>query len=84
MMNHSSSEPRDAPGAFRVWANAHGEFAGPEQALARALAGTVAGAMADAAQDDEIGRLRAEALAAIEATADLTWWDLVNYHGAWS
>ena len=59
MMNHSSSEPRDEPGAFRVWANAHGEFAGPEQALARALA-------------------------AIEATADLTWWDLVNYHGAWS
>ena len=59
MMNHSSSEPRDEPGAFRVWANAHGEFAGPKQALARALA-------------------------AIEATADLTWWDLVNYYRAWS
>ena len=60
-----------------------GEFAGPEQALARAVAGTVAGAMADAIQDDELGRFRAEALAAIEATGDLAWWDLVNYYRAW-
>ena len=60
-----------------------GEFASAEQALARALAGTVAGAMADAIQHDELGRFRAEALAAIEATADLTWWDLVNYYMAW-
>jgi len=72
MMNHSSSEPRDAAGAFRVWAYAQRGLRILRQAgFGRAEVSTER-------------LLRAEALAAIEATADLTWWDLVNYHGAWS
>ncbi len=59
-----------------------GVFADPAQALGRALAGPTRGAMADAIPDTERGRFRAEAIAAIEATANLAWWELVNYYRA--
>ena len=59
-----------------------GAFADPAQALGRAIAGPTRGAMADAIPGTERGRFQAEAVAAIEATADLGWWELVNYYRA--
>ncbi len=59
-----------------------GAFADPAQALGRALAGPTRGAMADAIPDTDRGRFQAEAMAAIEATAKLCWWELVNYYRA--
>ncbi len=59
-----------------------GAFADPAQALGRAIAGPTRGAMADAIPDTERGRFQAEAVAAIEATANLGWWEVVNYYRA--
>lgn len=59
-----------------------GAFTDPAQALGRAIAGPTRGAMVDAIPDTERGRFRAEAIAAIEAIANLAWWELVNYYRA--
>jgi hypothetical protein len=59
-----------------------GTFTDSQQALGRAIAGPTRGAMADAITEAERGRFQAEAVAAIEATANLGWWELVNYYRA--
>ncbi len=59
-----------------------GTFADAEQALGRAIAGPIRGAMVDAIPNAERGRFQAEAVAAIEAAANLGWWELVNYYRA--
>jgi SAM-dependent methyltransferase len=59
-----------------------GTFADAAHALGRAIAGPTRGAMADAITEAERGRFQAEAVAAIEATANLGWWELVNYYRA--
>ncbi len=59
-----------------------GAFADPAQALGRAIAGPTRGAMVDAIPDTERRRFQAEAVAAIGATVNLGWWELVNYYRA--
>jgi len=59
-----------------------GAFADPAQALGRAIAGPTRGAMVDAIRGTERGRFQAEVVAAIEATGNLGWWEMVNYYRA--
>lgn len=59
-----------------------GVFADPAAALGRAIAGPTRGAKVDGIPDPERDRFQAEAVAAIEATADLSWWHSVNYYRA--
>ncbi len=59
-----------------------GMFANPLEALRRAVAGPTRGAMVDAVPASLRQRFQADALAAIEATGDLSWWELVNYYVA--
>jgi SAM-dependent methyltransferase len=59
-----------------------GVFGNSAQALDRAAAGPTRGAMVDAIPIAERGRFQAEAVAAIEAAANLGWWELVNYYRA--
>ncbi len=59
-----------------------GTFADAAHALGRAIAGPTRGAMVDAIPSAERARFQAEAVAAIEATANLGWWELVNYYWA--
>ena len=57
-----------------------GTYADADQALGRAIAGPTRGSMADAVPAAERARFQAEAVAAIKATANLGWWELVNYY----
>ncbi len=57
-----------------------GVFAGATEALDRALAGPSRGELADAIAEGQRPQFRADALAAIEATANLSWWWLVDYY----
>lgn len=59
-----------------------GTLADAGQALSRAIAGPTRGEMTDAIPEAERGRFQAEAVAAIEATGHLGWWELVNYYRA--
>lgn len=59
-----------------------GVFADPLQAFRRAVAGPTRGAMVDAIPADDRAQFQDDALAAIEASSDLTWWELVNYYVA--
>jgi len=59
-----------------------GTFADAAHALGRAIAGPTRGAMVDAITAAERGRFRAEAVAAIDVTGNLGWWELVNYYRA--
>ncbi len=57
-----------------------GVFLGATLALDRALAGPSGGELADAIPQVQQAQFRADALRAIEAAADLTWWRMVNYY----
>jgi SAM-dependent methyltransferase len=59
-----------------------GTFTDAGQALARAIAGPTRGAMADAIPLTERARFKVEAIAAIHASANLGWWELVSYYQA--
>ncbi|MDQ6885424.1 MAG: methyltransferase domain-containing protein [Candidatus Dormibacteraeota bacterium] len=59
-----------------------GVFATPVEALGRAVAGPTRGEMVDAIQPAAGAKFQADALAAIEAAGDLSWWEIVNYYVA--
>ncbi|MEO6795482.1 MAG: methyltransferase domain-containing protein [Candidatus Dormibacter sp.] len=57
-----------------------GVFADPPEAFRRAVAGPTRGEMADAIPAAQRARFQNDALAAIEASSDLSWWEMVNYY----
>ncbi len=59
-----------------------GVFVRAAQALDRALAGPSCGELADAIPAAHQAQFRADALAAITARGDLSWWRMVNYYRA--
>lgn len=59
-----------------------GAFADPPEAFRRAVAGPTRGEMADAIPPARRASFQNEAVAAIEALTDLSWWEMVNYYVA--
>jgi hypothetical protein len=58
-----------------------GAKSGPKRG-ATLTGGLACGAMVDAITEAERARFQAEAIAAIEVTGNLGWWELVNYYRA--